>query len=57
MERCAIVTGLRGQDGSLLAEQLLEQDYKVYGLIRRSSNGLDLGCATPIQNHPQLALK
>lgn len=54
MNKVAIVTGLRGQDGSLLAEQLLGQDYKIYGLIRRSSNGLDLGCASPIQNHPQL---
>ena len=43
--KTAIITGLCGQDGSYLAEQLLERDYKVYGMIRRSSRGLDLGCA------------
>jgi GDPmannose 4,6-dehydratase len=35
--RTALVTGVTGQDGSHLAEFLLEQEYKVYGLIRRSS--------------------
>ena len=33
----AIITGITGQDGSYLAEFLLEQGYEVYGLIRRSS--------------------
>ena len=33
----ALVTGLTGQDGSYLAEFLLEQGYKVFGLVRRSS--------------------
>lgn len=54
MQKVAVVTGLRGQDGSLLAEQLIERDYKVYGLIRRSSNGLDLGCAAGLQDNPSL---
>jgi len=31
----ALITGITGQDGSYLAEQLLEQDYEVHGLIRR----------------------
>jgi GDPmannose 4,6-dehydratase len=35
MERRALVTGIGGQDGSLLAELLLEQGYEVYGLVRR----------------------
>jgi GDPmannose 4,6-dehydratase len=30
----ALITGLTGQDGSYLAEFLLEKDYKVYGLVR-----------------------
>ena len=34
----ALVTGLTGQDGSYMAELLLEKGYKVYGLIRRSSH-------------------
>jgi len=38
MEKVAFITGINGQDGSYLAELLLEKDYKVWGLIRRSSN-------------------
>ena len=33
----ALITGINGQDGSYLAELLLEKGYKVYGLIRRKS--------------------
>lgn len=33
----ALITGITGQDGSYLAEFLLEKGYKVYGLTRRSS--------------------
>jgi len=33
----AIITGISGQDGSYLAEYLLELGYKVYGLVRRES--------------------
>jgi GDPmannose 4,6-dehydratase len=33
----AFITGINGQDGSYLAEHLLENDYKVYGILRRSS--------------------
>ncbi|HIL08532.1 MAG TPA: GDP-mannose 4,6-dehydratase, partial [Candidatus Latescibacteria bacterium] len=33
----AMITGITGQDGSYLAEFLLEKDYEVFGLIRRSS--------------------
>lgn len=34
----ALITGITGQDGSYLAELLLNKDYIVYGIIRRSSN-------------------
>ncbi len=34
----ALVTGITGQDGSYLAEFLLEKGYRVVGLVRRSSN-------------------
>src|SRR6202047_2394433 len=37
MPRKALITGITGQDGSYLAEFLLEKDYRVYGLVRRSS--------------------
>ncbi|MCO6432357.1 MAG: GDP-mannose 4,6-dehydratase [Deltaproteobacteria bacterium] len=35
--KTALITGITGQDGSYLAEFLLEQGYKVYGMVRRSS--------------------
>ncbi len=34
----ALITGITGQDGSYLAELLLEKGYEVHGLIRRASN-------------------
>lgn len=37
MRRRALITGVTGQDGSYLAEFLLEKNYLVYGLVRRSS--------------------
>jgi len=36
-QRKALITGITGQDGSYLAEFLLQKNYRVYGLIRRSS--------------------
>jgi GDPmannose 4,6-dehydratase len=36
--RKAFITGITGQDGSYLAEILLEKDYEVYGMVRRSSS-------------------
>lgn len=38
MEKIALITGITGQDGSYLAELLLEKKYEVHGLIRRSSS-------------------
>jgi GDPmannose 4,6-dehydratase len=35
--KTALITGITGQDGSYLAELLLEKGYKVFGLVRRSS--------------------
>jgi GDPmannose 4,6-dehydratase len=37
-KRKAFITGITGQDGSYLAEILLEKDYEVYGMVRRSSS-------------------
>jgi len=34
----ALITGVTGQDGSYLAELLLDEGYEVYGLVRRSSS-------------------
>ena len=38
MTKVAFITGITGQDGSYLSELLLEKNYKVWGIIRRSSN-------------------
>ncbi|MCQ2375835.1 MAG: GDP-mannose 4,6-dehydratase [Salinivirgaceae bacterium] len=37
-KKVALITGITGQDGSFLAEFLLEKDYEVHGTIRRSSS-------------------
>ncbi|MDO8987201.1 MAG: GDP-mannose 4,6-dehydratase, partial [Coriobacteriia bacterium] len=38
MNKRALITGLTGQDGSYLAELLLDRGYEVFGLMRRSSS-------------------
>ncbi len=37
MSKKALITGITGQDGSYLAEFLLEKGYEVYGIVRRAS--------------------
>src|SRR5688572_26143669 len=37
-DKKALITGITGQDGSYLAELLLEKDYEVHGVVRRSSS-------------------
>ncbi|MFN9366455.1 MAG: GDP-mannose 4,6-dehydratase, partial [Planctomycetota bacterium] len=37
-KKTAIITGITGQDGSYLAELLLEKGYDVHGIVRRSSS-------------------
>ena len=36
--KIALITGINGQDGSYLAELLLEKDYIVWGIVRRASD-------------------
>ncbi|MAC20960.1 MAG: GDP-mannose 4,6-dehydratase, partial [Phycisphaerae bacterium] len=36
--RRALITGITGQDGSYLAELLLDKGYEVHGIIRRSAS-------------------
>lgn len=36
-KKIALITGVTGQDGSYLAEFLLEKDYQVHGIVRRAS--------------------
>ena len=51
--KTALITGISGQDGSLLAEFLLEKNYKVYGLLREKSSKENL---INIINHKNLQL-
>ena len=37
-QKVALITGITGQDGSYLAEFLLEKDYVVHGVKRRASS-------------------
>ena len=37
MIKIALITGITGQDGSYLAEFLIEKNYKIYGIVRRNS--------------------
>ncbi len=39
--RKVLITGISGQDGSYLAEFLLEKNYEVHGLVRRNSSYVD----------------
>jgi GDPmannose 4,6-dehydratase len=38
MKKRALITGITGQDGSYLAQLLLQKEYEVYGIVRRSSS-------------------
>ena len=46
MQKTALITGITGQDGSYLAEFLLEKGYEVHGLIRRHSISNKIGRAS-----------
>ena len=38
MKTVALISGITGQDGSFLAEFLIEKGYEVHGILRRSSS-------------------
>ena len=48
--RVAIITGITGQDGSYLAELLLDKGYTIYGLVRRCSLNNNTGRISHIMN-------
>lgn len=48
-KKVAVVTGVTGQDGSYLAELLLDKGYRVFGMKRRTSRN-DLGCSQHLIN-------
>ena len=51
--KVALITGITGQDGSYLAEQLLEKGYTVHGMIRRSSS-FNTGRIDHLYNDPTI---
>lgn len=53
MTRKALITGLTGQDGSYLAELLLDKGYEVHGMVRRSST-VNFERIAHIQDHLQI---
>ncbi|PZX45748.1 GDPmannose 4,6-dehydratase [Roseinatronobacter thiooxidans] len=60
MTKCALITGITGQDGSYLAELLLEKGYNVHGIKRRASlfntQRIDHVYQDPHSNHQKLQL-
>ena len=52
----ALITGITGQDGSYLTELLLEKDYEVHGIIRRSSS-FNTGRIDHLYNDPEILNK
>jgi len=49
----ALITGITGQDGSYLAEQLLDKGYEVHGILRRSSS-FNTGRIDHLYNDPEI---
>ncbi len=56
MNAVAFITGITGQDGSYLAEHLLDDNFIVYGIIRRSSV-FNTDNIDHLMDHPNLKLK
>ena len=54
MVKKALITGITGQDGSYLAELLLEKDYEVHGIVRRAST-FNRGRLDGLWSDPQLS--
>ena len=52
----ALITGITGQDGSYLTELLLEKNYEVHGIIRRSSS-FNTGRIDHLFNNPDIGNK
>lgn len=55
-KKIALITGITGQDGSYLTEILLNKDYEVHGIIRRSSS-FNTGRIDHLYNNPDILNK
>lgn len=56
MTKRSLCLGVAGQDGSILAQQLLERGDDVYGLYKRVSSGNNFANIAGIKDHPRLHL-
>ena len=56
MSKTALITGVTGQDGSYLAEFLLNKGYQVHGIIHRSSS-FNTGRIDLIDDRRQTAIR
>lgn len=57
MVRVALISGISGQDGSYLAELLLSKNYKIWGIIRKTSVPLKSNNMQEIARHPDVTLR
>jgi len=57
MSKKALITGITGQDGSYLAELLLEKGYEVVGIVRRSSSIARSRVDHVMEAHPGMPLR
>ena len=57
MKKVALITGINGQDGSYLAELLLEKDYEVWGILKRNSVAENQTARIPDSIFKQLKLE
>ena len=55
-KKVALITGITGQDGSYLAEFLIEKGYEVHGLIRRHST-ISTTRIDPLFENPEIGNK
>lgn len=55
-QKTALITGITGQDGSYLAELLLNKGYDVHGIIRRNSISDSTGRITPLLSNSNIHL-
>lgn len=56
MTKTALITGVRGQDGSYLAELLLDKGYEIHGLAKRRSDGSHGALPTDVLSHPKFQI-
>src|SRR3990170_4176682 len=57
MALVALISGISGQDGSYLADLLLEKGYYVWGIIRKSSSTIKVQNISHLVKHPKVFLR